>query len=172
VWEKYLGTYRRYLTDAQVAIGERLGAGLAAWLLANRDGVGLTVTHGDYRLDNMMFGGPYDLAVVDWQSPGHGPGLADASYFLGAGLLPPDRRTHERELLEGYRAELVRRGVSDLSAAECWEQYRCYALSGCVMSVVASMIVGESDRSEAMFAAMSERHFTHAEDLAAPTFLP
>ena len=28
-----------------------------------------TVVHGDYRLDNMLFGGPYPLAVVDWQSP-------------------------------------------------------------------------------------------------------
>jgi hypothetical protein len=38
--------------------------------------------------------------------------------------------------------------------------------------VVASMIVGESDRSEAMFGAMTERHFTHAEDLDSATYLP
>ena len=33
------------------------------------------------------------------------------------------------------------------------------------MAVVASQIVGESERSEAMFAAMATRHLRHALDL-------
>ena len=38
-----------------------------------------------------MFAGPTGgspVAAVDWQTPGHGLGITDVSYFLGAGLLP------------------------------------------------------------------------------------
>ena len=35
------------------------------------------------------------------------------------------------------------------------------------MAVVASMIVGHTERGEAMFAAMATRHLTHALDLDA-----
>src|SRR3546814_2843032 len=28
----------------------------------------LTVVHGDFRLDNLLFGGPYPVAAVDWQT--------------------------------------------------------------------------------------------------------
>jgi aminoglycoside phosphotransferase (APT) family kinase protein len=57
------------------------------------------VQHGDYRLDNMLFGtaeGGHPLAVVDWQTVVWGPPAFDASYFLGAGLPVDDRRRHER----------------------------------------------------------------------------
>ena len=174
VWDRFLGTYRHRLTASQVRLGERLGAGLAGWMEGNVPSA-LCVTHGDYRLDNLLFGtseGGYPVAAVDWQTPGHGPGLADASYFLGAGLLPTDRRAHERQLLASYHASLLEGGVAQVSFDDCWEAYRCYAFAGCVMAVVASMIVGESERSQAMFGAMAERHFTHAEDLGAEAFLP
>ncbi len=172
VWPNFLKTYERRLTPSQVRLGEQLGANLAAWL-GRRTGA-LTVVHGDYRLDNLLFGTPeggYPVAAVDWQTPGHGPGVADAAYFLGAGLLPDDRRAHERELLRAYHDALLAGGVRDFSFEDCWEQYRMFAFSGCVMAVVASQVVGESDRSEAMFGAMAERHFTHAEDAEAVEFL-
>ena len=118
----------------------------------------------------MMFGtdqGGYPLAVVDWQTPGHGPGAADLSYFLGAGLLTDQRRAHERELVAYYHGELVRRGVADWSVDECWEAYRLYAFAGVVMAVVASMIVTQTVRGDDMFMAMATRHLRHAIDLDA-----
>ena len=69
---------------------------LSTWVAD--DDVPMTVTHGDYRLDNMLFGdetGGYPLAVVDWQTPGRGVGLSDASDFLGVGLLPERTPSHE-----------------------------------------------------------------------------
>lgn len=39
------------------------------------------------------------------------------------------------------------------------------------MTVVASQITGPSERSEAMFSAMAERHFAHDEDLDAVALL-
>lgn len=100
-------------------------------------------THGEHRLDNLMFGGPEGaspVAGVDWQTPGNGLGITDVSYFLAAGLLPRDRRLIERDLVDEY------------------------ALAGIVLSVIASQIVGSNDRSEAMFAAMATRDAQHALD--------
>ena len=63
-------------------------------------------------------------------------------------------------------AGLAEYGV-DVDDDWLWEQYRHDAFAGVIMAVVASQIVGGSDRSEAMFAAMATRHLQHAIDLDA-----
>jgi hypothetical protein len=161
------------LAPDALALAERLGPRLAGWMLA-ADGP-LTVTHGDYRLDNLLFGGDAGgppVAVVDWQTPGHGFALADAAYFLGAGLPVAARRANERALLREYHAGLAAGGVTDLSFERCLEDYRRFAFGGVVMAVVASMIVGRSERGDAMFLAMAERHCAHALDWEAEALLP
>jgi hypothetical protein len=171
-WPGFVDRLGHHLTSNQLKLGERLGSSMVTWVEQRQPPN--AVTHGDYRLDNMLFGadgvGP-PVTVVDWQTPGHGPPVADASYFIGAGPAIADRRAHERVLLETYYRELIARGVTGFGFDDCWEQYRLFAFSGCVMSVIASMIVGESARSRAMFGAMAERHFTHAEDVDAASFL-
>jgi hypothetical protein len=172
LWPGFVQRLGHHLTPSQRELGERLGSSMVAWV--ERRQPPNAVTHGDYRLDNLLFGDDGvrpPVTVVDWQTPGHGPPVADASYFIGAGPVIADRRAHERALLESYHRELVARGVTDFRFDDCWEQYRLFAFSGCVMTVVASMIVGESPRSRAMFGAMAERHFTHAEDVGADSFL-
>ncbi len=126
-----------------------------------------TVTHGDYRLDNMMFGGPYPIAVVDWQSPGIGLGAADAAYFMGTALDPEARRECERDLLKAYHAELEGYGVKNYSFESCWSDYCRVSFSGLVMAVIASMIVGQTPRGDEMFMAMARRSAAMAIDLNA-----
>jgi len=93
-------TYRARLGVEEFDLAERFGSVIAKWR-GGRIGP-RTITHGDYRLDNMLFataeGGP-PVTVVDWQTPAHGAPIADLSYFIGAGVLPPDRRQHERSLI-------------------------------------------------------------------------
>jgi hypothetical protein len=167
----FSAVYGRYLTTEQLALAERLGSSLRAWLELRTEPQCLT--HGDYRLDNLFFataeGGP-TVAAVDWQTIGQGAGAADLSYFLGAGLPVEDRRTHERELVAVYVTEMERRGVS-LAADETWEHYRRDTFAGVVMTVVASQIVGHTERGEQMFAAMATRHLQHALDLDAAALL-
>lgn len=160
--------YRHRLADDELALAERLGGLLVTWIERRDDPA--TVTHGDYRLDNMMFGTPaggHPLAVVDWQTPGQGPGASDLSYFLGAGLSIDERRRHERDLVAHYHRELVRRGVAGWSFDDVWAGYRLYSFAGVVMSVVASMIVTQTERGDEMFMAMATRHLRHAIDLDA-----
>ena len=49
--------------------------------------------HGDFRNDNLMFGGTDGrVCVLDWQTPGIGHPVSDLSYFLGGSLLVDERR--------------------------------------------------------------------------------
>lgn len=120
--------------------------------------------HIDYRLDNMMFGGPYPLAVVDWQSISIGCPVMDASYFMGTSLPPELRKREERGLLEHYIDTLSGYGV-ELDFDECFAAYRNYAPAGLIMAVIASMIVGETERGNDMFMAMATRSIRMCEDL-------
>ena len=161
----FVDRYGARLTDEQVELARRFSSRIGAFLALGVPP--FTVTHGDYRLDNLLFGtvdGGYPVAVVDWQTPGLGVAFADLSYFCGAGLLTDDRRAHERDLVAHYGAELRRRGV-DVGPDTCWEGYRRFAFSGVIMSVVASMIVGQTERGDDMFVAMGSRHLQHALDL-------
>lgn len=135
----------------------------------------LTLTHNDYRLDNLLFGvdpadGATTCAVVDWQTIGLGPGVADVSYVLGAGLLPDDRRRNERDLLARYVEGLAAAGI-DLGGDDAWWQYRRTAPAGLVMAVFASTVVGPGERSDEMFLAMANRHATQMADLGVPDLL-
>lgn len=161
----FLATYQRYLSVEAIELIRRFGTRVVEWV-EGRSGH-LTVVHGDFRLDNLLFasnGEGVPIVAVDWQTPGHSIGAGDISYFLGAGPLPELRRQIERPLVEEYCSALTEYGV-DVQGSEVFQQYRREAFGGVVMSVIASQIVGESGRSEAMFAAMATRHAQHCLDL-------
>lgn len=69
---------------------------LIAWLPANmpdsaRDESRVSIVHGDYRLDNLMFH-PFEpriMAVLDWELSTLGHPLADFSYHCMAWHIPP-----------------------------------------------------------------------------------
>jgi hypothetical protein len=174
VWEGFVGRYGDVLDDEQLALGAGLGPVLAATIQANTGP--FTLTHGDYRLDNMLIAAdaatdPEGVCVVDWQSPGRGPALGDVAYFLGNSLTTDDRRAAERDLVRSYYDRLVGAGIESYPWDRCWEDYRRAATGGVVMSVVASMIVGAHDRGDAMFRVMADRHLRAMADLDAADLL-
>jgi len=167
----FFATYSKYLDSEGIVLIERFGARIPAWIEGHT--LPNTVTHGDYRLDNLMFAsqaGGYPIAAVDWQTPGHGSASGDVSYFLGAGPLSDVRREIERGVVDQYCGALAGYGV-DVDGAEFWQQYCRDSYAGIIMSVVASQIVGGNERSEAMFAAMATRHVRHALDVGAEALI-
>jgi len=119
-----------------------------------------TIVHGDYRLDNLLFGpGEGDVSAVDWQTAAVGPGLRDVAYFLGTSLDAGVRREHERALVGGYHSALVERGVDGYDADRCWEDYRLGQLQGPMVAVIGRIYAsGErTESSDAMFLAMVRR---------------
>ena len=86
-----------------------------------------TLTHSDYRLTNMLFGGPpeaREITVVDWQRVAIARGPVDVAFFAVLSLTPELRRAWERELVEQYHDALMEEGVRDYSLEECWRDYR------------------------------------------------
>ncbi len=117
-----------------------------------------TLMHGDFRLDNVLFdvyGGARPMATLDWQTITVGPALTDVAYFLSAGLDPDVRRAHEIELVRGYHAELLARGVSGYGWDECWRDYRRYTLHGIMMGVFSALSVERTERGDALFLKMT-----------------
>ena len=150
----FLQRYDARLTDEERNMVQQVGENLVAYV-ASYQGP-LTLIHIDYRLDNMMFGGPYPLAVVDWQSLQFGCALNDAAYFMGTSVHEELRGQVEEQLLRRYFDTLQTYNVS-LTWDDCWHYYRQYAPAGLIMAVVASMLVGETDRGNDMFMAMAKR---------------
>jgi len=163
----FVDRYRSRLDPEVLAVSERLMASLDRYF-TDRPGP-WTLVHGDFRLDNLLFGRPR-VSVVDWQTVKIGPGLSDVSYFIGSALMPEARRDHEVELVRAYHRHLATDGI-DMAWDDCWDSYRRYSFDGLVMGIAASMLVTRMARSDDMFMAMVDRHSRQALDLGAEEFL-
>lgn len=169
----WAGFRERYAADLEPHVeqaGDVLFARLDDWFGGAGDRP-RTVTHGDYRLDNLLLGPDGAVAVVDWQTCSDGVGPTDAAYFLGAGLAADVRREHEQALVRGYHDGLVEAGVAGYAWESCWRDYRRGTWSGLVMAVGAAMMVERTARGDAMFLTMAGRHARHALDLDAADVL-
>lgn len=127
-----------------------------------------TITHQDFRLDNLLFDardGQVPVAVLDWQTFLPGPGALDAAYFNGAGLLGPLRRQHEESLARLYHSELLARGVRDYGWDRCWNDYRLHAAHGLIMGIVGAAITAPTERGDRMLSTMINRHALQMIDL-------
>lgn len=157
VFPGFVERYAERLGSDVVAVGERLGAAIESWFTSFQTAT--TLVHGDYRLDNMLFGTSpaAPLTVVDWQTAAVGHGPADLAYFIGAGLVPEVRRTVENDLVTRYANALRSAGV-EVATEDIGHDYVMGSASGYVMAVIASMIVGRTDRGDEMFCVMAERH--------------
>ena len=146
---------------------------LGAQLVANIDGYDRafpnneTIVHRDFRLDNLLFtetSHGTQVKVVDWQTASISSGATDLAYFIGASFAPEQRPLVENELVHRYHDGLTQSGIS-MSWTEAWDQYRLFATSGYIMAIVASMLVKQTERGDAMFAAMANRHGQQMIDL-------
>ncbi|MEA3055501.1 MAG: hypothetical protein QOD30_933 [Actinomycetota bacterium] len=101
-----------------------------------------------------------------------GVGPSDVAYFLGNAFDADVRRGCERELVTRYHRALADDyGVSDYPFDRCWDDYVRASYASLLMAVFASMMVGRTDRGDAMFMAMANRSAQMAADLDAPTLI-
>ncbi len=131
------------------------------------------LVHGDYRLDNMLFGAAGAdrvLTVVDWQTVSWGPALTDLAYFLGCALPAQDRRDHYDALLRAYHEALGPAApitLTDVAEGVCRQSF-----FGVMMAIVSSMLVERTERGDRMFMTMLQRHCDHVLDTDALATLP
>ncbi len=139
---------------------------IASWALVLAEPFSLV--HGDYRLDNLMFGADIgDVVALDWQTTEVGPPTRDLAYFLGTSLPVAERRRHEQELVGVYCEELQSRGVEDYDFAQCFNGYRIGQLQGPLTAAIGcAYATGERSRdSDAMFLAIARRSCAAIRDL-------
>lgn len=161
------------LEPGVIEVAERFGACIGRYFELHAEP--WTISHQDFRLDNMLFdarGGALPVAVLDWQTFLPGPGVLDVSYFLGAGLLPHIRREHERQLVERYHRDLLSRGVRDYGWERCWHDYRLHVAHGLIMAIVGAAIAAPTERGDRMLSTMINRHAIQMIDLDTLSLIP
>ena len=128
-----------------------------------------TLIHGDFRMDNMLFGQAPEhdsLLVVDFQGALKGNGIHDVAYLLSHSAKTEVRREHERNLIERYSSGLINAGVKDYSFEKAWNDYRIGVLySWTVAVVIAGTMDPANDRGFAWMSKMVERNGTAINDL-------
>jgi hypothetical protein len=167
----FLERYGDLLAPEHVAVSELFVAHLPAWL-ARRAAPPHTASHGDFRLDNLLFEpGVRRPVVVDWQTVSWTGGSSDAAYFIGGCLTVEDRRAHEAELLAHYHDALCRQGVAGYPLDQLRRDTRRDTFGGLLMAIVASMVVQRTERGDLMFLTSAGRHAQHALDAGAADLL-
>ena len=98
-----------------------------------------TLSHGDFRLDNIFFAtdGGEEIAIIDWQVSGLRSPLFDVAYFLVGSVTTEVRRQIEREVLEEYTAIIGEMGVEGFTFEACWRLYREHSLANLLVVVLA-----------------------------------
>lgn len=132
-----------------------------AWYMRQRATPPCTIVHGDFRLDNLLFGPPDTdaaLTIIDWQVPFIGQGVADIAYFAAFCLEKGQRRSIERELVGRYHAALAANGVLGYELDRCVEDYRFATLTALSRLITALAILdSSSERGRALALALIDR---------------
>ncbi|MCA1748214.1 MAG: aminoglycoside phosphotransferase family protein [Sphingomonadales bacterium] len=147
--------YRDRLAPEILAMGDQFIAGLDGYLDA--EPFARTLCHGDFRIDNLLFGPGGGVTVVDWQTLQIGTGLSDIAYLIGTSIADPDRRKSEEGRLVDLYCELLESRGRAIDREGAWLAYRRAAFAGFVMAIFASMNVQRTTRGDEMFAVMAER---------------
>ncbi len=148
--ERYAGL----LEPELMQICDELADNATAWF--GRSEAPQCIVHGDFRLDNMLFGiraGAEPIAILDWQTVTVGKAMTDIGYFLGCGIGNLSQK-HEAELLDLYLSEMSRRGVT-LANDDIWHDYRLGILHGVSTAVFSAAFVERTERGDANFLSMA-----------------
>ncbi len=134
---------KQYLEDADAGRYEAMDR-IVEWLPGNIPaGDEVSVVHGDYRCDNMIFHPtePKVVAVLDWELSTLGHPLADFSYHLMMYRMPPSTTTGlvgnnladlgiptEEEYVAAYCARTGRDGIANLDFYVAYNMFRLAAI--------------------------------------------
>jgi aminoglycoside/choline kinase family phosphotransferase len=145
---------------------ERFVAEIPEWIAGHRNDR-YTMTHGDFRLDNLFFFDDGDVAIIDWQLAMRSPGQADLVYFCANNLDVATRRHIENNLITRYVDGLHASGVEP--GAVTLEEVRRGYVEGLLFYAVtfgASLLTIDpaNERGAALFDALVMRTFTAVDD--------
>lgn len=123
---------------SSVRDADRLQRGLQALAAQVREQPGCLV-HGDAHAGN-IYRDSRGYGLVDWQILQKGEWAQDVAYHVATVLTPDDRATHERALLDHYRAWLKALGGPELAADTAWQRYRAALVYGYFLWVITQKV--------------------------------
>jgi hypothetical protein len=172
-WPLFLERYGAELPPRTLRWCEQFVEQIPTWI-AGHFGDPVTLTHGDFRLDNLFFSDDGSIAVIDWQMSMRAPGQTDLVYFCANNLTVEARREYEVALIRRYVDGLHAAGVP--RDAVTFEGVMTGYLEGLVfyaMSFGASLLSIDpaNERGAALFDVLVHRTFTAVDDLDAGAFL-
>ncbi|KKL77250.1 hypothetical protein LCGC14_2036780, partial [marine sediment metagenome] len=86
----------------------------------------LTMTHLDYRADNMFFdseNSEHPIITIDWGSLLVGRGIMDIAYLLALSIKIDLRRQIEKEMITLYLKRLEEKGITGFDFDMAWDDY-------------------------------------------------
>lgn len=154
-----------------LALGERVKEQYESLLVVGTADAPLTICHGDFRADNLMFDDAPEaedaIAVLDWQISFRGPAVSDVTYLLCQSMTVEERRASEEALVRAWYDALLDAGVPqggypfDLA----WQHHERGMLAATVYPVTAmGALDAANDRGRELVANMAVRAFTAALD--------
>jgi aminoglycoside phosphotransferase (APT) family kinase protein len=162
---------RASLSEAVVAAGDRMCGDRSVLDRMALDPC--TLTHGDLRLNNLMFDEAGRLAaVLDWQSVTFARGPGDLAVLLIGNLPITAAPEDEPALVRRYLAGLVEAGVRGYSVEDCWTDYRVGALAHFASMVMLSQFMDLGRNLDATAEAIVGRPVAAVERLACFELLP
>jgi hypothetical protein len=174
-WRTFYDRYGDRIKPEHKEIGQQFIDNFDAFQAAQQaSSVPAGLVHGDYRLDNILFGhdGTQPLTLVDWQTVYWGPILHDLSFFLGLALTPDFRRTYMAELVTIYHTALSVNCPISISIQDCNAGIRMESFTGIRQAITASNVVERTDRGDDLFLTMFERSCELVTDTKALAVLP
>ncbi len=174
-WEPFLANFGHRLPASVVKTGEKLATNICN-LLDMYAEPPLTISHGDYRLDNLFFDLPdrsAPLAVIDWQLSSRGRGVGDIGFFMAGSVETPARRATEKHILRMYHNILLENGVQGYGFDQLFHDYRVSVVGGFFNPVMAGGSLDLSnERGVALVTAWVDRCAAAIVDLDAGDVLP
>ncbi len=174
-WDNMVATFGEFLPAHFVARKDDLQGSIAA-LQAHADRPPITLAHGDFRMENLLYGnkpGHHPIAIIDWQGPLLGRGMQDVTLLMGQSTQTDVRRAHERTLLQRYLDGLAALGVTGYEFDQAWDDYRHTHLHNWTYTtVVAGTLDASNDRAFAWMSQMIKRQVATTLDLELLDLLP
>ena len=156
VHDAFVDRFAGKLDESTAPVLARFAARVEVWL--EREPATRALVHGDYRLDNLLFGlGDGDVVTVDWQTVDYRSPMRDLAYFCGNSLTVETRRESEDDIVTHYLDVLATEGVEGFDAERARRELLHGMFQGPLVTMLGAFTAARSDRSEAMFAAMADR---------------
>jgi hypothetical protein len=179
-WPAFLALFGDDLPDGAVALGERVGSTWETAIQQTFDDVPMTMCHGDYRADNLMFDDTTDgadhVGVLDWQVAARGPGIGDVAYLISQSMTAETRRAHDRDIVSAWYDELCSSlggAPDDYSRVDAWDGYRVASASMTAIAVIGGAHADPAnERGRELLHDMAVRSFSAALELDAASLLP